>query len=406
MLTLKLAWRNLFRNTRRTVLTVALIAFSLTAMILTDAIIKGMVNVMVDSVTHTLAGEAQVDRKGFRDAWDTDLMLDHSSQLEQEIASSPAVAGYAPRVIAGAMVSSSYNVASGVLYGVDPDKELKVSRIRDAVIRGQYLSGKPGEILLGSDMADLLEVKLGDRIVITSAQPGSGELAQALYRVSGILHFGSREYDNRFVFVNLPQARTMLGMTDQSQQIAIRFKDPEDARNPALPLFKKLNQGNIEAVSWLEANPEVASILGMTGFSSLIVGLILFLLASLGVINSMFMSIYERIYEIGVIKAIGTKPADLMRLVLAEATLIALISCVFGLALGYGLGTWFSTHGVPMGDYELSGVVLSDNIMTVLAPYQFIDFPVYVILLTVIAAIYPAWFAARLVPAEALQRSL
>ena len=150
----------------------------------------------------------------------------------------------------------------------------------------------------------------------------------------------------------------------------------------------------------------MASVLGWTDYSSYIVAVVLFLLASFGVINSMFMSIYERIYEIGVIKAIGTKPVDLLRLVLSEAALLALLGCAFGMLLAWGLGSYYAVHGIPMGDYELSGVMLSDNIRAALKPVQFIEYPLYVFVLTIVAAIYPARFASKIIPAEALQRSL
>ena len=120
----------------------------------------------------------------------------------------------------------------------------------------------------------------------------------------------------------------------------------------------------------------------------------------------MFMSIYERIYEIGVIKAIGTRPRALLRLVLTEAAMLALLGCVLGVTIGWATGSYFSDHGIPMGDYELSGIMLSNNILAVLKPYQFIEYPVYVILLTLVAAIYPARFASRVIPSEALHRSL
>ena len=406
MLTITLAWRNLFRNVRRTTLTVMLIGFSLAAMILTDAVIIGMADVLVGSVTKTLLGEAQVDHKGFRDAFDTSLFLDHAGAIEKQIEASPSIAAWAPRVIAGGMVSSSYNAAAGVMYGVDAEKELAVSRIKDAVIEGSYLTGKPGEILIGNSMAKLLEVKLGDRIVITVAEPASGDLSQALFRVSGIFHFGTREFDDRFVFVNLAKAQQVLNMHDQVHQIAVQFKNPDDARNPNLPFYKNLNHGDVEAVNWLEINPAIASVLGWTNYSSGIVAIVLFLLASFGVINSMFMSIYERIYEIGVIKAIGTRPRALLRLVLTEAAMLALLGCVLGVTIGWATGSYFSDHGIPMGDYELSGIMLSNNILAVLKPYQFIEYPVYVILLTLVAAIYPARFASRVIPSEALHRSL
>jgi len=143
----------------------------------------------------------------------------------------------------------------------------------------------------------------------------------------------------------------------------------------------------------------------MTDYSSAIVATILFFLASLGVINSMFMSIFERIYEIGVIKAVGTKPWQIMALVVSEAALIALISCAMGITLGAALGYWFSIDGIPMGEMEVSGINIS-KIKTVMLPQHFINFPIFVIVLTVVAALYPARFAARIIPAHALKRTL
>lgn len=403
---LKLAWRNLFRNTRRTVLTVLLIGFSLAALILADAIILGTIKVMVDSVTHTLAGEVQIHKKGFLDTYDVDLYLEDSSSLQATVAQSSEVTASAPRVITGGMISSPYNVSSGLVYGIDADREQEVSRIAEAVTKGNYLTGKPAEILLGTEMADLLEVELGDRIVITLAEVDTGELSQALFRVSGIFEFGIREFDNNLVFINLAKAREILAMDDASHEIAIRVTDPDMARE-ADSLFEGMaDRADITVQSWREFNPQIGSMIEMTSYSSLIVGGVLFLLASLGVINSMFMSIYERIYEFGVVKALGTRPGDIVRLVMCEASLIAVVSVIFGMILGGALGVYYAEHGVPIGEFEVSGIAIHDNLPAVLSIAQFTRFPLFVVLLTVIAATYPAIYAARILPSRALQRTL
>ena len=162
----------------------------------------------------------------------------------------------------------------------------------------------------------------------------------------------------------------------------------------------------IEALGWLDLQPAIGAMIEMSSFSTMIVGLVLFLLTSLGVINSMFMSIYERIYEFGVSKAIGTTPFQIIQLVMFEALLLALISCVLGMVLAYLTGSYFSDHGIPMGKMEVSGIVVDGNMYTRLAVYQFINFPIYVTLLTLAAALYPALFASRIVPTQALQRAL
>jgi|TARA_B110000467_G_scaffold151791_1_gene160472 ABC-type lipoprotein release transport system permease subunit len=255
-------------------------------------------------------------------------------------------------------------------------------------------------------MAELLEVELGDRLIITAATVDANEITQELFRLSGIFEFGPEEMDKNLVFINLDKAQSIFGMEGNLHQIALRFIDPEDSKNPELPLFKQLTNKENEALGWLDLQPSIGTMIEMTNYSTAIVGTILFLLTSLGVINSMFMSIYERIYEFGVAKAIGTTPWQIIQLVLFEALLLALLSCAFGLTIGYLLGDYFSSNGIPMGKMEVSGVLLDGNLYTRLALYQFVNFPIYVTLLTLAAAIYPATFASRIVPTEALQRAL
>lgn len=405
MLTLRLAFRNLFRNTRRTFLTCLLVSSSLAAMILTDGIMLGMLKVMIDTATETFSGEVQVHRRGFEDTYDVDVYIPDVAPLEEEIARDPRVTGYTSRTVSAAMVSSTSTMSGARIYGIDPGRESSVSRLKDAIIAGRYLSGEDGEILIGEELAKLLDAHLGDRIVMTVAAANGGELSQALFRVSGIFRFGMRELDNSLAFISLERSRTMLGIPRGAHEIAVTFSDPDFAASPDLPL-RRLATPTIEVQSWKEFMPQISAMIEMVDYSTFIVGLVLFVLASLGVINSMFMSIYERIYEFGVIRAIGTEPGQLVRLIVTEALLIGLLSVVGGLALGGVLSWYFSLHGIPIGDYELSGISFANNIRTVLMPRQFTHYPVYVLLLTVAASIYPARFAARIVPSQALQRTL
>jgi ABC-type lipoprotein release transport system permease subunit len=406
MLSLKLAFRNLFRNTRRTVLTSILISSSLIVLILVDGMVLGMIDLMVGGITHTLEGEAQVNRKGFRDNFEVNLYLDNPGEILATLDTDELVAGAGPRVIVGGMIASSYNTTGGLIYGVDAERETHISRLREAIVSGEYLSGGEREIMIGNPMAELLEVELGDRIVVTAASVDDNEISQELFRVTGTFEFGPEEMDENLAFINFDKAQQLLGMPDRAHQIVIRFHDPETSKDRDLPLFSELSKDDTEALGWLDLQPAIGAMIEMSNFSTAIVGAIIFMLTSLGVINSMFMSIYERIYEFGVAKAIGTTPAQIVQLVLIEALLLAAMSCVLGLVIGYFLTDYFSTNGIPMGKMEVSGVVLDGNMYTKLATYQFIHFPVYVTLLTLAAAIYPALFASRIVPSEALQRSL
>ena len=407
MLPFKLAIRNLFRNTRRTILTAILISFSLMALIMADGLILGMKDLLVSSLTKNLVGEAQLHRMGFRDNFDVDLYFTGTDDLVADLRGRPEVTEVASRVLSGGMVSSSYNVATGMVFGIDAEAEARIGNIKKAIIEGQYLTGERGEIMLGRPMAELLEVSLGDRIVITLSEADGGDLSQALFRVSGIYYFGLREIDHNTVFINADQARQAVGISaDASHELVMVFEDSSVSREKTSTVFDDFNNEQLELKSWMELNEDIAIMLELFGLSTLIIGSILFLLASLGVINSMFMSIYERLYEFGVARAIGTTPWQLAQLILCEALLLGIGSCLFGGVIGYGLISYTTLHGLPLGEFEMSGIALSGNIATQMQLSQFTELPFYIILLTLVAALYPARFASKIVPTEALSRSL
>ena len=405
MLIVKLAWRNLLRNKRRTLLTVMLVGFSLVSLILTDGMVKGMQEKLVGSITQTLTGEAQIHKKGFREELDEKKFIDDPVPIINQIRLNKDIQTFAPRVVFGGMIASPYNITGGVIYGVDAARELGISKIKEALIEGAYLSGSPREILIGKSMSEILEVSLGDRIVISAAEVKNGEISQELFRVSGIFEFGLSDLDNSLGFINLNVAQSLLGLNEGIHQIVVRFNNPENALDLQSSFYQSANSGNIEALSWKDYNPSIASLIGMSNYATVIIGVTLFLLATFGVINSLFMSIYERLYELGVAKAIGTSGPELMSLVILEAFLLGVISCIFGSLVGYFANSWFAVHGIPFGTYEFSGVILR-GIHTKLALEQFTLLPSCIIILVLVSAIYPSIFAARIMPVDSMRRSL
>ena len=405
ILIVKLAWRNLLRNKRRTLLTVMLVGFSLVSLILTDGMVKGMQEKLVGSITQTLTGEAQIHKKGFREELDEKKFIEDPVPIINQIRLNKDIQTFAPRVVFGGVIASPYNITGGVIYGVDAARELSISKIKEALIEGAYLSGSPREILIGKSMSEILEVSLGDRIVISAAEVKNGEISQELFRVSGIFEFGLSDLDNSLGFINLNVAQSLIGLNKGIHQIVVRFNNPENALDLQSSFYQAANSGNIEALSWKDYNPSIASLIGMSNYATVIIGATLFLLASFGVINSLFMSIYERLYELGVAKALGTSGPELISLVILEAFLLGVISCIFGSILGYFANSWFAVHGIPFGTYDFSGVILR-GIHTKVALEQFTLLPSCVIILVLVSAIYPSIFAARIMPVDSMRRSL
>lgn len=405
-LTFVLAYRNLFRNTRRTILASLLLGCSLAALIFTDGVMQGMMALLIETATKTMTGEAQIHRKGFLDSSNTSLYLSNVSEIESFLEKDNHIAGYATRTMSGGMISSSYNRTGGLIVGVSPEMESSVSKLSEAIVAGNYLTGASSEILMGKELVELLEVKLGDRIVITLSEVDGGGLSQALFKLSGIFNFGIRQLDSSMVVISLARSREILGMLDSAHEIVVQFTGADDHKNPDLAVFQKLNTDEIETVGWLDSAPQMASMIKFIDFSAFLIGLILFFVAAIGIINSMFMSIYERIYEFGVVKALGTEPRQIFELIVCEAFLLAILGLIFGFIIGTPIIWYFSIHGIPFGDLQFQGLTIADKIKTVMTPAQFTIFPLWMIGLTLLASVYPAIFAAKIIPSRALQRAL
>jgi ABC-type lipoprotein release transport system permease subunit len=400
-----LAKRSIFRNTRRTLLTVLLISCSLAAILFTDAFVRGMVNTMVKISTQTFLGEAQIHQKGFRAANDIDLYIKDPTKLYQQLNAIEAIQAYAPRVLTGAMTSSSENVASAVVYGVDAIKEAQVSKLKLALTQGSYLSGIDGEIILGEQLADLLEISLGDRLVITVSEAHGGDLSQALFRVSGLFSFNERTMDIGMVFINLSQGQALLKISGV-HEIALRLQHLNQAEDTSLTFWQKLNNNEIETLSWQALIPQLSSMLAMTEYSTLIVSIIMYILVCLGLINTMFMSIFERQTEFGILLAIGTRSKQLFYQIMLEGLFIGLLSVASGLFLAFIFCYWGSIVGIDYSDIEMSGMTLNEPIYLVLDATSFILMGFATLAVTLIACVYPALHAAGLQPSFAMRKTL
>ncbi|RDH85278.1 MAG: hypothetical protein DIZ80_02350 [endosymbiont of Galathealinum brachiosum] len=400
-----LALRNIFRNTRRTALTICLIASGLAALLFTDAFIRGMSVSMIKTSTETFLGDAQIHQQGFREASDIDIYLKDNNSLYQKLENIKQIKSYAPRILTGAMLSSSENVTSVIVYGVNAEKESQISKLKQAMIKGHYLTAKKGEIIIGDDLADLLEVDLGDRLVVTVSQAHGGDLSQELFRVSGLYHFDDRFMNKGLAVINLQQGQEILNIQGV-HEIALRFNNVQQASDTRLTLWAELNNKELETLNWRQLIPQLSSMLDMSQYSTLIVSIIMSLLVALGLINSMFMSIYERHHEFGILLAVGTRPRQLFWLILLEGFYIGMLSIIAGVFLGGVISYWKSVTGIDYSGTEFSGVSMSEPIYLIIDVLAFIKISGFILAITVLSCVYPALHAARLQPSLAMRKAL
>jgi len=403
---LKLAIRNLFRNKRRTFIAGSAIGIGLAALIFTDALIIGMEVNMVASATESYLGEGQIHHQDFRSSYAVEGTINNLPEVIERLEKEEIVDKFTQRTMTFAMITSPANLSAVSMVGINPATERDLSQIDEAIISGNYFEGNnPRDIIIGSKLAEILEVDLGARVVMTVAQANTGDLSQEMFRISGIYHFNIKEMDRAMAFVRLPKAQEMLGIGNEVHEIVLKFSDGSHGRDRSLPFWEEYSNDGNEAVSWTVILPELDAAFEMSQFATYIVGLILFGVVALGIINTLFMSLHERMFEFGVLRAVGTRPFTMARLILFEAGALAALSIIIGAVIGFIVTYLMTQIGIDYTGIEFSGVTYRELLYPVMTVRQYIEFPIVVFLFTLLIGLYPALYAARLSPAKAMRRS-
>jgi putative ABC transport system permease protein len=405
--TAKLAWRNIFRNKRRTIIAGTAIGVGLAALIFMDALMQGMKTNMIRSATAAYSGEGQIHRRGFRTTEQIEMTINDAGEVLAALGREPAVEAFTRRVVSFGMIASPANLSSIMLVGVDPETEPRLSQVRANLKKGSFLANAAeGDIVIGSELADLLDASLGERVVITVAQANTDALAQDLFRVSGIYSFNIKEMDRGFAFVRLDKAQKMLAIDGGIHEIALKFKSIGFATQKDNPFWARYSAHGNEAVSWTVLFPQLKTVSTMLWVSIVFMAVVLFGIVAFGIINTLFMSLYERMFEFGVIRAIGTRPGGVRRLIISEAAALAVLSISMGAILGFVVTFAVSKIGIDYRGIEFAGTTFYDLLYPELRPGQFLIYPAAVFLFTVLVGLYPAFSAARMRVAEALRKSL
>lgn len=403
----KLAWRNLLRHKRRTFIAGSAIGIGLAALIFIDALIIGMEEHMVRSATSSFMGEGQIHREDFRGTMEVDLTINNFVSIMERLEEEPEVERFSARILTFGMVASPANVSAGTIVGIDPERERWLSEIDDVISAGTYFEeDSKRSLVIGSKMADILEVQLGDRVVITAASAHGGDLSQEMFRVSGIYNFNIKEMDQGLAFISLETAQEMLALEQSAHEIALTFTSANIGRFSSDPFWERYSVDGNEAVGWTVLFPQLEAAFELSQFSILITSIILFGVVALGIINTLFMSLHERMFEFGVLRAVGTRPGRMALLIVFEAGALAAVSIALGVVLGLAVTLLTARTGIDYRGIEYSGVIIRDFIFPVLTRKQFILYPLAVYLFTIMTAVYPAIAAARLAPAEAIRRSM
>ncbi len=356
----RLAWRSIWRNRRRTLISILSIGFGLACTIFFISIGEGVYVQLIEEVVRMQAGHITIEHPDYRDTPAVDLYLEDSNQFRSQINNLPQVER-TKLIVQGQGIARSGSGTVGVtLMGVEPSVEQQTSPLARHIVAGTYLEDDDGPwVVIGRELARQLNLDLGKKIILTTNDT-IGNLVDELCRVKGIFETGSVEIDGYFIQAPIGFAQRLFVLPDESvTQIGVVLEEPE-AQEHVLKTIRQLgNHRNIAVLPWQEIIPEIASYIRLDKGSNLIFQTLLVFLILFTIFNTILMSVLEREREFAVLLALGTKPTHLRLQVLVETAYLGLIGCGLGMIVG-GLGAWaVQVWGIDLQSLYKNGITIS-----------------------------------------------
>jgi ABC-type lipoprotein release transport system permease subunit len=407
-LLLRIATRNLFRNLRRTAITMLTIAFGLAVILWLQCILEGRNKHIIESITTTYTGNIQL----FRSEYLKDRLIQYSFEAPEKIAELlPEGAKVAKRIHLPALISSGEQSVPVLLEGIEPEAEAQVTHVKRNLAEGEYLVDDPSpdcdsrQIYIGRKLSELLQVKVGNKIVIL-AQASDGTLGNDLFRVKGIYDSGSPDFDKAYAFAPLncvAKVGAIRGVHEVSARIPDLSKEIEVREAVAAKMPPEL-----KVTTWRESLPGMATMVKYNEATLVMISGMLFIVITLGIVNTLLMSVFERTREFGVMIALGTTPWQLRLLVVLESLILGLIASAIGMVIGMAMVLYHQKYGFDLkpflGDHSSLDQFRLD--LTIHPVFKFIPFLKSVASMMsfiVLAGLYPAWRASVLKPVEAMR---
>ncbi len=405
---LAIAWKNLWRNRRRTIITLVAIAFSIMLVQAFHNLSFGVYASMVDSGVRAGSGHLAIYHKGYLDSRDEALSFTVGNLID-EIADIDGVEEVLPRLYIPALAQSSRESRGVVLIGVDPERERPINPFLQELPTGDMIrSSGSRDAVIGKRLLDELQISPGQKFVVT-AQHRDGTLHSELLRVRGIVETGMKDIDGSLILVGRERAGQLAGHPDEAHELAIILAAArlEKSVFPRVAAMAGADEA-IETVTWEQAMPNLANAIKLDYASQKFIFLIILLIVTIGVVNTLLMSVMERMREFGLILALGSTPVTLRRMIFMEALLLGCLAAVWGTLFGSLATLYLVEVGIDLETFipetlEFGGVVF-DPVLRATWDYAWmVRIAFYVIGLTLLAALYPAIKAGRITPVEGMR---
>lgn len=402
---LRLAWRNIWRHRRRTLIVILAIGIMMWLMMFYDGLITGFKDAIYGNALKVLGGNVQIHASGYQEKEGQNplLPLENDQAVLDAALAQPQVLSASRRINTGGLATSPEGAFAVVITGIEPEKELPVSLVGQKVVEGRYLTAADRDMVyIGKGLAVAMDVKVGDRFTLTGRSTHE-QMRPRTMTVAGIFDLGMADIEKRTVYISLSEAQDLYGLTGQSTEVVVSIK--QIGEEPAVIKALKPGLTNYELTSWQASFPELENVINTKSKAMDIFSIIMLVIVGIGILNLLLMAVYERTREIGVLGALGLKPKDISILFVLEGAMMGLVGLTFGTVLGLLLNFMFSKVGFDYSAFTSMTsytALISGRVYSTLGLEKLGWHSLTVFIIAILAAFYPAYEAAQNEPAKSL----
>jgi ABC-type lipoprotein release transport system permease subunit len=404
-LTLRLAWRNVWRQRRRTFIIALAMGVMMSLLVLYDGLIGGFEQAIYGNAIQLLGGNIQAHAPGYNEKVGRKplLALADPDALIRTAESHADVVAASKRINTGGVVTNREGAFSVSIIGVETEKEILVSPVAQNITAGRYLNPDDGDfIIIGQGLASAMDITVGDRITMV-ARSTREQTRQRTMTVVGIYDVGVPTVEKTTIYMSLFEAQQLLGLDGQVTEVVVSLK--QIGQETGVVNYINANLPGYEVNTWVNSFPELKQTMDMKTSTMGVFGVVMLAVVAIGILNSQMMAVFERTREIGVMGALGMKPGGIMLLFLLEGTLIGVMGAVVGAVLGTLINGLMAYFGIDYGgfaDLTEYTALISGRIYSQMVPLKVLQHGLTVLIIATLAAFLPARDASTREPAAAL----
>ncbi len=402
---LRLAWRNIWRHRRRTVIVILSIAMVLALMMWYDGFVAGFEQSIYANAIKVLGGNIQIHAMGYQEKADSTplLPLNDDQAAVKTALTQPQVVAASRRINTSGLATNRKGAFPVSIIGIEPEKELPVSLVAQNVTAGRFLTAEDQDmIFIGQGLADAMEIQVGDRITLVGRATHE-QMRQRTMTVAGIYDVGLRDIEKRTLYISLAEAQDLYGLTGQSTEVVVSLE--KLGQEPAVLSALRSSLPGDEINSWQTNFPEMATAISTKGGVMNVFSVIMMVIVGIGILNLLLMAVYERTREIGLLGAMGLKPREISLLFILEGTFMGLVGVAAGVVLGLIINTVLGRIGFDFSAFSTMTeytALISGRVYPTLGVNKLLWRALTVAIIAALASFYPAREAAQREPAEAL----